>query len=397
MRRLTENTVHKDWQVRRIIGITPEQDVFRERERIINMLRSGEITYFHIRKPYYNENRMREYLSFFPYDVRKRLALNDFQYLADEYGIGGIHINKRFDKTNTKTDNKRISVSCHTIKEVADWKNQVDYCFLSPIFDSISKQDYQSKFSFEELKTVFKQNILTDKVIALGGVTFNNLNTLKEIGFSQFAMLSSLWMLPKTMFISHFNDRYDYISGSIAALSGGIRFIQLRMKDVSDEEVLKTAKVLREECDKHSALLTVDDRIHLLETNLFDGVHLGKNDMPISEAKKITRDKFLLGATCNTVEDVKKAVNDGADYLGIGPFRFTHTKKNLATVLGLDGYKKINGFMQQNKMNIPVYAIGGITTEDLSDLSDTGIYGVAASGVILNNSQETINKFLEIF
>ncbi|MCP6083020.1 thiamine phosphate synthase, partial [Klebsiella pneumoniae] len=76
-------------------------------------------------------------------------------------------------------------------------------------------------------------------------------------------------------------------------------------------------------CEQNNAILTIDDRIELLETGLFDGVHVGKNDMPLDEARQITGKKFLLGATCNTIEDVENAIKKGADYIGMGPYRFT--------------------------------------------------------------------------
>ncbi|MBR5983384.1 MAG: thiamine phosphate synthase [Bacteroidales bacterium] len=384
--------------MRRLIGITPQENVFREQERISAMIRSGKVEYFHIRKPDFNENQMREYLSKFDADVRLHLSLHDYHGLAKEMGIGGIHLNGR-NPNPPDGFSGRISQSCHSIDEVVQCKDKVDYCFLSPIFDSISKQGYTSKFSLQELKKLSDEKILDEKVCALSGVTFDNIAQLEKIGFSSFAMLSSLWELPRTMFISHHNAKYDYISGCKEALRGGIRFVQLRMKDASDDEVVATAKVLREECDKYAALLTVDDRVNLLETGLFDGVHIGKNDMLVCEAKKITGDKFLLGATCNTEEDVFHAIADGADYIGMGPFRFTTTKKNLSAILGLNGYRNIMQKMQALGAKMPIYAIGGIRVEDLQDLKDTGVHGIAISSVILDseNPNNTIKQILKTF
>ena len=384
--------------MRRLIGITPQENVFREQERISAMIRSGMVEYFHIRKPDLSENQMREYLSKFDTDVRLHLSLHDHHGLAKEMGIGGVHLNSRNPNPPAGFAG-RISVSCHSIDEVVQCKDMVDYCFLSPIFDSISKQGYKSNFQTEELKRLFAEKILDEKVCALSGITFENIAMLEEVGFSSFAMLSSLWELPRTMFISHHNAKYDYISGCKEALRGGIRFVQLRMKDASDEEVVATAKVLREECDKYAALLTVDDRVNLLETGLFDGVHIGKNDMPVCEAKKITGSKFLLGATCNTEEDVFHAIADGADYIGMGPFRFTTTKKNLSAILGLQGYTKVMQEMQSRGAETPIYAIGGITVDDLPDLKATGVYGIAISSVILDseNPNNTIEQILKTF
>ena len=128
-------------------------------------------------------------------------------------------------------------------------------------------------------------------------------------------------------------------------------------------------------------------------------MHLGKNDMPIAEAKKLTDNKFLLGATCNTEDDVFRTIADGADYIGMGPFRFTTTKKNLSAILGLEGYSNIMQKLQSRGMKKPIYAIGGITVADLENLKQTGIYGVAISSVILEsqNPNNTIKQILKTF
>ena len=147
---------------------------------------------------------------------------------------------------------------------------------------------------------------------------------------------------------------------------------------------LDAAEALRPVCDRHAALLTVDDRIHLLESGLFDGVHVGKNDMPVAAAKEMTGNRYLLGATCNTAADVAAATRDGADYIGLGPFRFTGTKKNLSPILGIEGYRSI--LKGRGKDALPVYAIGGITPADLPELRAAGVYGVAVSGGVIGSA-----------
>lgn len=386
--------------MRRLIGITPEYNVFSEHRRISNLILSGEVEYFHIRKPSFTEEQMREYLLKFDNpQVRQRLSLHDYHHLAIELDLGGIHINSRNPLLKEEYKNKRISVSCHSLEEVKKWKENVDYCFLSPIFDSISKQGYTSKFSSQDLKQGFISGILDDKTVALGGITYDNIESVQDIGFSSFAMLSSLWQLPKTMFITPNKDNEQIIKDCKEVLQGGIKFIQIRMKEAQNSEILNVAKHLRPLCDKYCALLTIDDKIDLLSSNLFDGVHLGKNDMPISEAKKITSKRLLLGATCNTIEDVLQATKDGADYLGIGPYKYTTTKKNLSPILGLKGYKDIISFMQTNNIQLPFYAIGGIDIEDLVPLKQSGVYGIAISGTITNanDKQKTIETIIKTF
>ena len=200
-------------------------------------------------------------------------------------------------------------------------------------------------------------------------------------------------------FITHANDRYDYLDGVRMALEGGCRWIQLRMKEASAEEVLKTAKSTRKLCWKYGAVFILDDYVELVESSGADGVHLGKNDMPIDEARRLLGKNKIIGGTANTFEDVKRIYSAGADYIGCGPFRFTTTKKKLSPILGLDGYSHIIKQMTAYGINIPVIAIGGILLQDVSDIMQTGVSGVAVSGAILNannhdNPVTTMKRFI---
>ena len=191
-------------------------------------------------------------------------------------------------------------------------------------------------------------------------------------------------------FITHTNERYDYIDGVRMALEGGCRWIQLRMKDTSEEDVLKTAKSTRKLCRKYGAVFILDDYVELVERTGADGVHLGKDDMPIDKARRLLGKDKIIGGTVNTFEDVKRIYSAGADYIGCGPFRFTTTKKKLSPILGLDGYRRIIEQMNTYGINIPIIAIGGILLQDVSDIMQTGVSGVAVSGAILNaNNDDT--------
>lgn len=200
-------------------------------------------------------------------------------------------------------------------------------------------------------------------------------------------------------FITHANDRYDYLDGVRMALEGGCRWIQLRMKDASEEEILKTAENTRKLCRQYDAVFLLDDYVELVERSGADGVHLGKDDMPIDEARRLLGKDKIIGGTANTFEDVKRIYSAGADYIGCGPFRFTTTKKKLSPILGLDAYSRIIKQMNAYGINIPVIAIGGILLQDVSDIMQTGVSGVAISGAILNannddNPVTTMKRFI---
>ena len=184
-------------------------------------------------------------------------------------------------------------------------------------------------------------------------------------------------------FITHYTDRYTYFDSARMALEGGCRWIQLRMKEATEEEVEKEAIRVQDLCRQYGATFIIDDHVALAKKLHADGVHLGKKDMPIAEARKLLGKDFIIGGTANTFEDVQMHYAAGADYIGCGPFRFTTTKKNLSPVLGLEGYRNIVSRMKEAGINLPIVAIGGIAFEDILAIMQTGVSGIALSGSIL--------------
>lgn len=184
-------------------------------------------------------------------------------------------------------------------------------------------------------------------------------------------------------YISHFTQQISYAEGIRMALEGGCRWIQLRMKDAPAEEIIACAEEVLPLCRRHGAKFLLDDHVELVRQLDADGVHLGKNDMPVDEARKILGPDIIIGGTANTIEDIIRLHKQGADYIGCGPFRFTTTKKNLSPILGLDGYKSIVLKMKELGIDLPIVAIGGITVEDIPAVMGTGVSGIALSGAIL--------------
>ena len=184
-------------------------------------------------------------------------------------------------------------------------------------------------------------------------------------------------------YISHFTPQISYAEGIRMALEGGCRWIQLRMKDAPAEEIIACAEEVLPLCRRHGAKFLLDDHVELVRQLGADGVHLGKNDMPVDEARKILGPDIIIGGTANTIEDIIRLHKQGADYIGCGPFRFTTTKKNLSPILGLDGYRSIVLKMKELGINLPIVAIGGITVEDIPSVMGTGVSGIALSGAIL--------------
>lgn len=198
-------------------------------------------------------------------------------------------------------------------------------------------------------------------------------------------------------FITHFTERYSYYDSARMALEGGCRWIQLRMKDASPEEIRPEAIRIQTLCREYGATFIIDDQVQLVKELHADGVHLGKNDMPIAEARRILGKDFIIGGTANTFEDVQMHYQAGADYIGCGPFRFTTTKKNLSPILGLDGYASIVSQMKTEGINLPIVAIGGITYDDIPFIMQIGVTGIALSGTILRaeNPVDETRRILE--
>lgn len=199
-------------------------------------------------------------------------------------------------------------------------------------------------------------------------------------------------------FITHSTHRYTYTESARMALEGGCRWIQLRMKEASDEEWIRTGREVGALCRQYHAKFILDDRADLVGPLHADGVHLGKQDMPIDEARKWLGPHALIGGTANTTEDIEMHARKGADYIGCGPFRFTTTKKNLAPVLGLEGYRHIIDYMHKENIRLPIVAIGGITYDDIPSILQTGVQGIALSSTILQaeNPVEETRRILNI-
>lgn len=199
-------------------------------------------------------------------------------------------------------------------------------------------------------------------------------------------------------FISHYTEHYSYLDGIRMALQGGCRWIQLRMKDATDEDIRPIALQAMQLCKDAHATFIIDDHVALVKELGADGVHLGKKDMPIDQARQILGPQTIIGGTANTFEDIQAHAASGANYIGCGPFRFTTTKKGLSPILGLEGYRQIVSLMRKAHIDLPIVAIGGITAQDIPDIMQTGVNGIALSGTVLraDNPIKEMQRLLQL-
>ena len=197
-------------------------------------------------------------------------------------------------------------------------------------------------------------------------------------------------------FITHITERYGYVEGAIEALNGGCKWIQLRMKGADSDDIRRAVDKLKPLCQEKGAILILDDHVELTSQLDIDGVHLGKNDMPPAEARALIGEKYIIGGTANTFEDIKNLVAQGVDYIGLGPFRYTETKQNLSAILGIEGYKNILSQCRAAGITTPIVAIGGIEPDDIPTIMQAGVSGIALSGAILrsDNPAETTRKII---
>ena len=172
------------------------------------------------------------------------------------------------------------------------------------------------------------------------------------------------------------------------ALDAGCNWIQMRFKNQASKDTFTLAEAVKLLCEEYLANFIINDDLHLAEQIAADGVHLGLTDTKINEARALLGTTKIIGGTANTFEDIQNHVKNGCDYIGLGPFRFTNTKEKLSPILGLSGYFDILQKLKKNKIDIPVYAIGGITLRDVSPLMETGIFGIAVSGILTESEEK---------
>jgi thiamine-phosphate pyrophosphorylase len=189
--------------------------------------------------------------------------------------------------------------------------------------------------------------------------------------------------LSRLYFITMDNGPVGPLEQIAQACKAGVRLIQLRMKEVGDEEFLATAREAMKICSGWNSRLIINDRVGIAVAVGADGVHVGKEDLSVGEARALLGAGKIVGGTANTLEDIRAHHSGGADYIGLGPYRYTATKKKLSPILGLEGYRRVMGDMAEEGIDLPVYAIGGIGVADVRPLVDAGAYGVAFSGLLL--------------
>jgi len=177
------------------------------------------------------------------------------------------------------------------------------------------------------------------------------------------------------------------------ALKGGATVIQLRDKEKSGRELYKIGVKLREITKKYGGLFIVNDRLDIALAVGADGVHLGMNDLPISVARRIAGNNFIIGASVSSPEEAILAEKEGADYISAQSVFETSSKEDVK-VIGLEGLKAI-----VKVSSLPVIAIGGINRDNVRDVMKTGVKGIAVISAVVSkedvrSATEELNKLI---
>ncbi|MFP3592333.1 thiamine phosphate synthase [Chryseobacterium sp. SIMBA_038] len=171
------------------------------------------------------------------------------------------------------------------------------------------------------------------------------------------------------------------------ALDNGVKWIQVRWKNAPENEFIKLCEISKKLCSDNQAVCIINDHVQIAKDIGADGVHLGLNDQSIEIARQVLGKDKIIGGTANTLSDVLQRMNEGCDYIGLGPLRFTSTKEKLSPILGFEGYENIIQDLKNQSLEVPkIFAIGGVVLNDIELLQQIGIYGVAVSGLITNET-----------
>lgn len=393
-----------------LIIITTDK-TYPQEAAVINQLFEAGLGTLNLRKPSWSKEETAAFLDQIDEKYYTRIVLHDHYDLVDDYIVKGVHLNSRNSEDALYSDCFKISDTLRSIDELENTESEYRFHFLSPVYDSISKEGYQSAFSKEELQEACDKGLIRRNTIALGGVTEDKLEELDSFGFGGAAMLGDFWKewekdfdndklvskyrriqdkcnrikrrnIPRLhgIALSGAKDPEAMLMTSLALVLCGLPLFQFRNKHIEFPFNVPLADMLQQTCSREDVVQIINDNPQVaIEANA-DGVHLGKKDMPVKEARELLGYNFIIGGTANTMDDIRQLVADGVDYIGLGPFRFTKTKENLSPIIGIEGYLRILSQCREEGITIPVIAIGGITIEDIPAIMATGVHGVAMSG-----------------
>lgn len=402
----------------KLIVISPESHDPRELP-VVRALFAAGLERYHLRKPNWSSAELETWLGALSPDERRHVVVHAHPELVQPWGLAGQH--ERDEGTFTERSPVSLGLrsrSCHDLETLRACLGTYDAVLLSPIFASISKPGYGPSGTIDlsalkELLTSRSPEQRRTAVYALGGIDAANTETCRSLGFDGVAVLGAIWgatdpveafgslvgcvildasrsaragapatsAFPRhpVMALTQDGLPLSHLEQATQLCVAGARWIQLRMKDADPAEWLATAQAVGAICREHGAIFIVNDSVDVALQSGADGVHLGKLDLDWTEARQRLGPDRIIGGTINNSVDAALARAAGClNYVGVGPWRFTSNKKNLAPVLGAEGVQALIGELE----GLPAWVIGGIEASDLPAVRATGAAGVAVSSAL---------------
>lgn len=201
----------------------------------------------------------------------------------------------------------------------------------------------------------------------------------------------------RLMFITHPNSQNSLQEQLEGYVDGGGRLLQIRLKGVPKDELRRVVERVVSVMDNLGGSVIVNDNWEVALATGAWGVHIGQKDGDPYKVRKAIGDRMALGVTVNTAQQLIALKDAPIDYVGLGPLRFTRTKENLASILGLEGIRQVVTQARQEGVTHPIFVIGGVESIDVRPLLSLGVHGVAVSGSIASATDPAFatQKFLE--
>lgn len=202
--------------------------------------------------------------------------------------------------------------------------------------------------------------------------------------------------IEKLHFITHDIHQHSHVGQVQIACSAGAKWIQYRCLTKTDEQLLEDIHAIAEICDDWGATLIVTDHVHLNGKADIQGFHMEAMDADFVKLREQLGEAVTIGGSSNTIENLIRLANEGADYAGFGPFYTTITKPNDYPLLGIEGYRIAMSALNTQGIDLPVLAVGGVTIHDIDPLMATGIFGIAVSAAI-NQAEDMNEAYLDFY
>ena len=308
-------------------------------------------------------------------------------------------------------EDKNISADLKNIRHTLNSLQDADYAELllardteGDIGASIKNPDKRSG-----IETIFKANIkrLQQALRVLAEYCPENFDMLENLRYKSYTLEKNMWdklkekynkfmLEDKKLYLVTNSDKFEsedlFLDAVASALKGGVDILQLREKNMPANKIIELGKKVKLLCAEYGATFIVNDRVDIAYVLDADGVHLGQDDMDIESARKILGNNAIIGISTHAPEQAQKAVNDGADYIGMGPVFTTPTKPGRQSV-GLEYVKWVS-----ENIKIPAFAIGGIDLDNVQDVVNAGAKKIAVVRAIINsdNPEKAAQEFLKV-